>query len=95
MSTLTLSPASAEPGSKVDVLGRGYPPRTQILVTLGAQVVASTNTDDKGNLHTSFVVPNLTKVGQVIVRSAVASSGAAALRVVAPVPQAGDQFTYR
>lgn len=92
MSTLTLTPASALPGTKVTVIGKGYPKAAQVLITFGQQVVASVTSDSSGNIRTSFVVP-AHAAGKVIVRSAIASSGAAALQVLAPA--SGDRFTYR
>lgn len=77
------------------VTGKGFPRLAQILVIIGAATVASTKSDGSGNIVTTFTVPAGMKVGQQIVRSAVASSGAASLTVVPPKPVPGDSFTYR
>ena len=94
MSTLTVSPSSVQPGGKVTVSGRGFPARVRVLLTLGLQIVASTTSDVNGGIKTSFVVPNGQKSGAAIVRSVVASSGAAALTVTKPVPVLGNSFRY-
>lgn len=94
MSTLTISPTSAAPGGKVTVTGKNFAAHAQILLSVGQTIVASTTADAHGQIRTTFVVPE-GAVGQVVVRSARASSGAAKLQVLAPKPTPGNMFTYQ
>lgn len=94
MSTLTLTPPSGLPGSKVKVAGKGFPARVQVLVSFGPSIVLSVNSDSHGAIQGAFTVPNVAKAGTIIVRSAVASSGAAKFQVEPVKPVPGDSFAY-
>lgn len=83
MTTLHLAPIVAKAGDRIAATGTGYPPQAQVLIRWNALVVGSVVADQNGGITTSFVVPDEALTGKQIVRTAVASSGAAACTVTA------------
>lgn len=83
MSTLHLSPAVAKSGDRIAATGTGFPPQAQVLLRWNSTIVGSVVADANGGITTTFTVPNDVVSGKQIVRTAVASSGAAAVTVTA------------
>ena len=63
--TLTLTPSSGPPGTKVTVIGQGFDPRTQLQLTWDDAIGGMPNVSlkNRGNFRVSFKVPPRSSVG--------------------------------
>ena len=63
--TLTLTPSSGPPGTRVNVIGQGFASRTQLQLTWDSAigVMPKVSLKNRGNFRASFTVPPNSSVG--------------------------------